>query len=185
MVAPLDVTLTVITALELVLVASTRSSRLDNVYSARVIETESAAGVAVGAGVEGGGVAVGTGVGGGGVAVGTGVGGGGVAVGIGVSVGVLGGGVAGGGVGGGGVGVGAAELPFTPRLVLCVAPPPVPVSVTTVFPLTGEVLTVKLTKFCPAGMVTLAGTLAMAVLLLLKLTCNPPAGALVSMPAVP
>ena len=60
-----------------------------------------------------------------------------------------------------------------------------PVIVTTVLLATVEVVTAKFTKFWPAGMVTLAGTLATAGLLLLRLTCNPPAGALVSMPAVP
>ena len=119
------------------------------------------------------------GLGGGGVgeaAGGVGDAGGGVGDGRGVGVGDGGGGVA--------VGLGAA-LPLTPRLVLLVAPPPVPLRVTTVLLPTGAVLTVKFTKFDPAGIVTLAGTLATAGLLLLKLTCNPPAGALVSMPAVP
>jgi hypothetical protein len=132
-VAPLEVTETVSTAVELLLEASTRSSRFDPVYSARVIETES--GVA-------GGVAV-------------------------------------------GAGVGAGAVPFTPRLVLFVAPPPVPVSVTSVFVLTAVVVTVKFTKLDPAGMFTLAGTLATTGLLLVRLTANPPAGAGVSIPAVP
>ena len=109
-VAPVELTYTVSVAVALVLVASTRSSRSEDLYSARVTETESV----VGGGVAGGGVD--------------------------------GGGVLGGGVLGGGVGAGW-PFPFTPRLVLFVAPPPVPVIVTTVLFVTGAVLTLKFTKF--------------------------------------
>lgn len=98
MVAPLEVTKTVSVAVELLLVASTRSSRFEERYSARVIETESATGV-------------GEAVGGG--AVGVGVGGAGVEDG-GAGVGLGAGGV---GVGGGGVGLGGGGFCSSARTV--------------------------------------------------------------------
>jgi len=51
------------------------------------------------------------------------------------------------------------------------------VIVTVVFAVTEEVLTVKVVLDAPAAMVTLAGTVATAVLLLLSDTTAPPAGA--------
>src|ERR1043166_318167 len=65
---------------------------------------------------------------------------------------------------------------FTPRL---------PVTVTLVDPLTGEVVTVKVAEVAPCGTVTLAGTVATAVFEELSVTTAPPWPAAVVSVAVP
>jgi hypothetical protein len=65
----------------------------------------------------------------------------------------------------------------TVMIAVCV-PPYVPVMVTDVSADTGEVVIVKSAQPWPAGIVTLAGTCAAAVLLLDSVTLAPPAGAL-------
>jgi len=80
--------------------------------------------------------------------------------------------------GGGGTGV-------TVSVLVRLAPLYVPVSVTLVFAPTALVLTVKLALLAPAAIVTLAGTLATAGLLLESVTTAPPDGAAAVKLAVP
>lgn len=73
----------------------------------------------------------------------------------------------------------------TVKVALRVAPPKAPLMVADVDVVTDTVLTVKVPLVAPAAMVTLAGTLAVAGLLLESVTTAPPAGAAAVKVAVP
>src|SRR6266850_2100089 len=70
-------------------------------------------------------------------------------------------------------------------VVLTVVPPEEAVTTTPVVCVTGWVLAVKLTVVCPAGTVTLAGTVTRDVFPLESVTTSPPLGAAPPSPTVP